>query len=161
MKRFINNFRPSNPPPSISQSAFRNPRSAIAFTLIEVMIAVAVVTLGIVAVLGLIPVGLKSARDAADNTLSATIVQDVFSVIRAQPFNSLGAPNTLYFDQNGTNMTPVTTPYYSYYRVEVSYTSLSPLPLYGIQATVVWPAWTASPLNTNIFVTEVAWYDNP
>src|SRR5258707_8255808 len=59
------------------------------FTLVEVMLALAIVSIGLIAILGLLPTGLRSARDAADNTISATVIQDVFNTIRTQPFASV------------------------------------------------------------------------
>ena len=144
----------------------------IAFTLIEVMIAVAVVTLGIVAVLGLIPVGLKSARDAADNTLAATIAQDIFSQLRARPFGPItiytNCENTLFttvdltgsgqaswsYTQDGYLPCAAATPYY---RVALAYANTIPS-LSRVTATVVCPAQSANPPNINIFVTEIAQY---
>ena len=61
-------------------------QSDSAFSLIEVVLALAVSAIGLVAILGLLPQGLQASRDAADNTISATIVHDIFSTLRASPF---------------------------------------------------------------------------
>jgi|GEM_PF-2181610 len=187
-------------PLSVSQFAILNPRStirdplsavasakeersALGFTLIEVMVALTVVTMGIVAVLGLIPVGLKSARDAKDNTQAATIVQDVFASVRSSfmtyPTNtpptlsssvyldtitgSTVLSNTALFDITGSQTNAVGPD--SYYRIDLTYQqpdSVSGLPLYRVTAVVTWPVHTsgvtASSLPGNTFVTEVAQY---
>ena len=147
------------------------PRSTIAFTLVEVMIAVAVVTMGIVAVLGLIPVSLKSARDAADNTLAATIVQDIFTGVRStfktyelppqdlSTFGSSYIQPSLYFDITG-NQTNAPGPD-SYFQIDLTYERQYNLPtLYRATAVVTWPAHaggvTPSSLPGSTFVTEVA-----
>ena len=138
------------------------------FTLIEVVLAVAIASIGIIAILGLLPNAIQSSRDAADNTLSATIAQDIFSDMRTQPFNSVdigkGSHNlnlfsgsdTLNFDGNGFRMPPPT-----YYEVTIKYQPQPPLKISQVQATVVWPAFAANPANTNTFTTVVAWYDQP
>jgi prepilin-type N-terminal cleavage/methylation domain-containing protein len=59
------------------------------FTLVEIVLAMAVAAIGLVAVLGLIPQGLQASRDAADNTISATLVHDIFSTIRTTPFTNI------------------------------------------------------------------------
>jgi uncharacterized protein (TIGR02598 family) len=143
-------------------------RGCCAFTLIEVVTALAVVTLGVVAVLGLIPVSLKSARDAADNTLAATIAQDCFSQMRRlalvtgawPPAGWPALPHTYWYDAAGTNQVAGVSPD-RYFQIQV--TSPSPLPsappnLQIIAATVTWPAKSANPPNTNVFVTEIAQY---
>jgi uncharacterized protein (TIGR02598 family) len=153
------------------------PRSTIAFTLVEVMIAVAVVTMGIVAVLGLIPVSLKSARDAADNTLAATIVQDIFTGVRSTfmtySTNTMSSTSvdlstipsgtvrsdTLYFDIAGNQINAAGPD--SYYEVDLTYVRQYDLPtLYRATAVVTWPAHasgvTPSSLPGSTFVTEVA-----
>ena len=146
-----------------------------AFSLIEVVLALAVIAIGLLAVIGLFPQGLQSARDAADNTLSATIVQDLFSQLRNStagslsicdnpiPYGSPGYPGcnhslpvslsgsttTFYFDQEG-----FITPSPSYFTVTLTCT-LSSLPnLSTVAATVRWPPGAPA---KDVFVTEVAW----
>ena len=140
-------------------------KTARAFTLVEVALALGVMSVGIIAILGLLPSALQSARNAADNTVTATIVQDLFSTLRAQPFttaslSSLGGSSfqlnnpantgTLNFDQAG-NVTNTSGSYLSYYRVVVTSASQAPFAKANVQATVFWPAWSSShpPLNTN------------
>ena len=149
-----------------------NNRATAAFSLVEVALAVAVIAIGLLVILGLFPQGLQSARDAADNTLSATIAQDLFSQLRSSSFTNVTNCNqtscTVFglhtngtyrfdFDHDGfiTNAA-------SYYQVILRCLPQSPLVLSLVQATVVWPAHVSSaPINTNIFMTEIAWYDNP
>ncbi len=144
------------------------------FTLIEVMVALAVVTFGLVAVLGMLPVSLKSARDTADNTLAATIVQDVFTGVRSSfmtytnpvtagvALSTIGAigSSTVYFDSKGNG--PVAAGTNSYFQVNLTYEQEYTLStLYRVTAVVTWPAHnpagvTPSTLPGNTFVTEVA-----
>jgi uncharacterized protein (TIGR02598 family) len=145
------------------------------FSLVEVAVAVAVIAIGLLVILGLFPQGLQSARNAADNTMSATIAQDLFSYIRTQPFNyvDLGdgsGPQSLeslfpitlhplYFDQAGFS---TNAPSAYYFRVMVGYQPQTPLALCLVRATVLWPApaGVVNPINANIFITQVTWYDN-
>jgi len=148
-----------------------------AFTLVEVMLALAIVSIGLIAILGLLPTGLRSARDAADNTLSATIVQDTFSGLRTNNFHKavlcdtcpplptqdLSAYDTIanpalrvfnYYDQDGFS-TPQAT---AYYRVILDFQPQPPLELTRVTATVVWPAQAKNPVNSTIFTTQIARY---
>ncbi|MGD0650814.1 MAG: hypothetical protein ABSA97_06705 [Verrucomicrobiia bacterium] len=162
-----------------------NDRATAAFSLIEVALAVAVIAIGLLAVIGLFPQGLQSARDAADNTLSATIVQNLFGQLRNGDFTinictdpsdlgypihcaspvplNLSIPNPtgilFYFDQEG-----LLTNGPAYYRVNLQWSQAlsGNSDLMFVRATVVWPAYLSSaPINTNIFITEVARYNNP
>lgn len=136
--------------------------NARAFSLVEVTLALAVIAIGLIAILGLLPHGLQASRDAADNTIAATIVQDIFSEMRSQPFTgppyNLSAPGStppLYFTHGGF----ATNAAGRYFQVAVNWEPQPPLSLSRVTATVVWPAQAAAPINTNIFVTNVAWYD--
>lgn len=150
-----------------SQFAIHNPRSSSAFTLIEVMVAVAVVTMGIVAVLGLIPVSLKSARDAADNTQAATLAQDAFGDSRRSVLALLvwpvaaPLPSTTYWDAAGETRNLVLTPD-GYFQVTLTW-ALSPLmpnSVLIVTATVTWPANApVASQNSSVFVTEIARYN--
>ena len=148
------------------------------FSLVEVMLALAIVSIGLIAILGLLPTGLRSARDAADNTISATVIQDVFSTIRSSPFTAVDLNNPYGFPPSGgplptynlQNNYPSITAYFDqagfsnplqqdrYYQVNVTLTNQAPLALSVVTATVVWPAHSKNPVNTNVFVTQVAQY---
>jgi prepilin-type N-terminal cleavage/methylation domain-containing protein len=179
-------------------------RRANAFSLIEVVLALAVSAIGLVAILGLLPQGLQASRDAADNTVSATIVHDIFSTIRAGPFTSvtnafgftvqlngtLGNPwpypypnlqiyslppplpgaqaqgAVAYFDQAGITTNSANGQPCGYYKVTLNFqpelavgAPNGPAAVSMVTATVVWPALAASPINTNVFVTKVAQYN--
>src|ERR1017187_7839345 len=89
------------------------------FTLVEVMLSLAIVSIGLIAILGLLPTGLRSARDAADNTISATVIQDVFSTIRTNQFAKVdlsgfgfaGGPYNL----NSNYLPPLSPPIFAYF----------------------------------------------
>jgi prepilin-type N-terminal cleavage/methylation domain-containing protein len=181
-----------------SQPATPQKRTDKAFSLIEVVLALAVAAIGMVAILGLLPQGLQASRDAADNTISATIVHDIFSTIRTMPFTNvtslsslgfvvepggtpfpnpcnlqiyslppapLGFPpqgDVAYFDQAGFSNNLAN----AYYKVTLNFQpeippgvpNTTPAAVSFITATVVWPALSPVPINTNVFVTKVAQY---
>ena len=64
----------------------RNPsaRRNAGFSLVEVVIALGVVGFAIVAILGVIPLGLKTSHSAQDQTRSAQIAQDILSSMASQ-----------------------------------------------------------------------------
>jgi len=150
--------------------------SSAGFSLVEVCLAVAVIAVGLLAVIGLFPQGLHAARNAADNTLSAMIVQDLMDDIRLNSTNTnfkicsyclpphayLGDPLTtndiIWFDAQGDIVPPYDTN--GYFRVEIIYQpDPSDIPsLYKVAATMVWPALSTAPQNTNVFVTKIASY---
>jgi prepilin-type N-terminal cleavage/methylation domain-containing protein len=193
---------PQGFPPFVARS-LRRPLSSVfcllsprrsAFSLIEIVVALAVISIGLMAVVGLIPQGLQASRDAADNTISATLVDDIFATIRTSPFTSvtnvdslgfnlhtlpvaqpvslatfnnslLPIPSSLivssYFDKAG--FIPASTNADFYYKVVLTFQpeapAGTPAAVSTVTATVVWPALSPIPINTNVFVTKVAYYN--
>lgn len=146
------------------------------FSLVEVMIALAVIAVGLIAIVGLIPQGIQSSRSAADNTLVATIVHDVFDAVRSQPFANVDLSNrfalgfvpltydltlpssqsgTAYFDASGFSTTATSAD--RYYVITLNFQSVN-TGLSLITATVSWPAKSATPINSSAFVTQIANY---
>lgn len=75
-----------------------------AFSLVEVVAAVGVVAIGIIAILGLLPAGLNSSRDTANETRAALMAQSVYTTLRSQPFKKIelfGEPNVDLSSRNG------------------------------------------------------------
>lgn len=160
-------------------------RTQAGFSLIEIMLALAIIAIGLIAIIGLIPQGVQASRGAADNTLSATVAHDVFNTIRSKPFatvdlTSLGFTNAIltpftilgtpgiynlqnagagvaYYDQKG--YTPPATPQDNYYAVCVTFTPQPGLSL--VRVMVTWPVKSlvsVAAANTNIYFTQVANY---
>jgi uncharacterized protein (TIGR02598 family) len=140
--------------------------------LVEIMIALAVVAIGLIAIVGLIPQGVQSAHDAADNTIASTIVQDTFNQLRlfaSAPSTSWSPtptwPATLYpadsyYDVNGTNINTTMPTAATYYDVHLVMQSTSnPV---TVVAMVMWPVKTGvtAPLNTNTFFTVIGNYQH-
>jgi uncharacterized protein (TIGR02598 family) len=142
--------------------------SRSAFSLVEVTLALAIMAIGLIAIIGMIPQGVQSSRDAADNTLAATIVHDTFNQLRQEavttwPPPSLATSPNLYYDVVATNATTSQT-VDSYYHVHL--TSLpgtvaglpAPNLLLVVTAVVSWPTKSAAPLNNITNVTQIANY---
>jgi prepilin-type N-terminal cleavage/methylation domain-containing protein len=138
-----------------------------AFSLIEVVIALAAAAIGLVAFMAVVSHAIRSGRTAADEHLSATIIQDLFNDIRAQNFSNVtlagfdppgpydlavesGTISNSYsasgFETNATAL--------PYFKISITFTN--PLPAMSrVHAAVVWDAKSPSPANTNWFVTSM------
>ncbi len=64
-------------------------RRTPSFSLIEVVVALGIVSIGIVSILGLLPVGLAASRESAHETRAAQMAQSIFTTLRAQPFTNI------------------------------------------------------------------------
>lgn len=111
------------PVPLLRRSAIRNSR---AFSLVEVVLAVGVVSFAFVAILGLIPAGLTQFRQAMDTSICAQISQRVISDCQQTDFDiltqqadprsqaanftfrapTIDAPRFRYFDEAGNEIVP-------------------------------------------------------
>lgn len=139
------------------------------FSLIEIMLALAVIAIGLIAIVGLIPRGVQASRDAADNTLAATIMHDTFNGIRLSaqstwPPNTstvpplpLTGPQDICYDAAGTNQVDCTTSVDRYFHIHLVPQSPSAA-LLIVGATITWSAKSVIPPNTNFFSTQIANY---
>jgi uncharacterized protein (TIGR02598 family) len=139
------------------------------FSLIEIMLALAVIAIGLIAIVGLIPRGVQASRDAADNTLAATIAHDTFNGIRLQaqkawppttlsdPPLLLTGPQDICYDAAGTNQVDCITSADRYFHVHLVPQSPSAA-LLTVSATITWSAKSTLPANTNFFSTQIANY---
>lgn len=153
----------------------RNVHSRGGFSLVEVVLALTVVVIGLVAVLGMLVSGLHSSRAAADNCIPAMIAQDIFSQIRAEYRSyNFGNPGTgqdlstvtselpLYYDNSGvlTNLLASTVVASPYFRVNITYadppSTVMPMTRDSMviaRVQVLWP--DISPARTNEFVSQI------
>lgn len=85
----------------------RDTRNRGGFSLVEVMSSLGIVSFGMVALLGLLPIGLKVSRDSRESTAEAQITQYLSNLTRqmsAQRFKAMADssnPQIFYFDQQG------------------------------------------------------------
>jgi uncharacterized protein (TIGR02598 family) len=126
-----------------------------AFSLVEIAVALGVAGFCLVAVVGLLPIGVKTNQNAISQSASASIIAAVFGDMRATPKASatsiqfgitFGTTKTLYFDGDGAFSNSVTAS--SRYRLSLTF---PPNPSGSFGATfahlkVTWPA-QASPSN--------------
>jgi uncharacterized protein (TIGR02598 family) len=64
------------------------PKPSAAFSLIEITVAIGVISIALLAILGLVPIGMKSGREAVDATRTSLIAQDVFNRVRASTMSN-------------------------------------------------------------------------
>lgn len=74
------------------------------FSLVEVTLALGLTTFCLLAVVGLLPVGLTTLRQATEQSIESQIVQQINSELLLHPFSQLSsgyAAKTFYFDEEG------------------------------------------------------------
>jgi uncharacterized protein (TIGR02598 family) len=149
-----------------------------AFSLIEVTLAIGVIAFALIAVVGLIPIGIQSSKDAADDTRASAIAQDAFTRTQSQ-LNSYVAANAAlpsstqpavccYYDNDGRylNSTPITnysTISAAIYQAQVTYgppaaysganptypsANLDATVLSAVKVSVGWPVLVNASSNT-------------
>lgn len=72
------------------------------FTLIEVLIAMAVLTIALVAIAGMFPAGYRQVTDAGRMTLAVTAARQMLEDLRNVPFDSLDNLNGFNSENSGT-----------------------------------------------------------
>jgi uncharacterized protein (TIGR02598 family) len=116
------------------------------FSLVEVTLAIGVAAFCLIAVFGLVPVGVQANRNATSQTTATNIVAGVISDLRATPKTTttsaqyqitFGTAKTLYFDGAGQATTSLGAN--SRYRLVVSFPA-SPTGLSYADLRVTWPA---------------------
>jgi len=77
-----------------------------AFSLVETTLAIGIVAFGLVGILGLLPSGLATFRQAMDTSTSSHIVQQVVTDLQQGSFTNLSQQQSLrYFDEQGNALT--------------------------------------------------------
>ena len=84
------------------------------FSLVELTLALGVASFCLIALFGLIPIGIRTSQDAILETASASILSAVIADLRATPKTvttspqfgvTFSSPTTLYFDSEGRSAT--------------------------------------------------------
>ena len=98
------------------------------FSLVEVLLALGVVTFAMIPVLGLMPIGLNTFRDSMNTTISSQIAQGVANELQQTDFDqlSLSAP-VRYFDAQGNEL-PATSKSSAVYHVNLAFLKGTTLP---------------------------------
>ena len=137
--------------------------SAAAFSLVELTLALGIAAFCLLAVFGLMPVGVQANRNATSQTAATSILSDVIADLRATPKANatstqfaitFGTARTLYFDGPGQFTTVLGAN--SRYRVNITWNGTAGLRYADIN--VIWPA-AATAANANGSVEMFAAFD--
>lgn len=119
-------------------------RCVPAFSLVEVTMALGIAAFCLIAVFGLIPVGVQTNRNATSQTAATNIIASVIADMRATTSSTspqygitFGAAKTLYFD--GAGQFTISLGANSRYRAKITFPS-SPAGLSYADVKVTWPA---------------------
>ena len=85
-------------------NASESSRRRSAFSLVEVVMAIGIISFALVAVIGMIPVGLSTMRDAMDDNTAAQIANQITGEVLLTPFSKLDAnfsAAVFYYDDQG------------------------------------------------------------
>ena len=135
-----------------------------AFSLVEVTLALGVAAFCLIAVFGLMPVGVQTNRNATSQTAATNIIAAVVADLRATPKTTntstqfsitFGTNRTLYFD--GAGQFSTTSGPNSRYQLNVTWNS-APSGLRYADFKVTWPA-SATPSDANGSVEMFAAFD--
>jgi uncharacterized protein (TIGR02598 family) len=87
-------------------------RRCCAFSLVEVVLAMGVVSFCLVALAGIIPVGVNTLKAAMQQTVERQVVQQLTSQIQLEPYSQITnyANQTFYYDDAGVFLTNAPTP---------------------------------------------------
>ena len=119
---------------------------AAAFSLVEVVLALGVAAFCLIAVLGLLPVGVQTNRNASSQTAVSNIIATVVSDLRTTPAAATTSPEfaitfdaekTLFFDASGQASPSLSGD--SRYRLNVTWNS-APTGLHYAVLKATWPA---------------------
>lgn len=116
--------------PTFCRNSWLLPTSApAAFSLIEVVLAIGIVSFAFVGMFALLPAGMTIFRQAIDNSIGSQIVQRIVNEAQQTDFPALTAApiTTRYFDDQGNELEP-TAANNSLYTAEVSVLAQTPVP---------------------------------
>jgi uncharacterized protein (TIGR02598 family) len=126
-------------------------RFTFGFSLVELTLALGVAAFCLIALFGLLPIGVQTNRNATSQTAAINIMAAVVADLRATPtFNTastqfgitFGTNRTLYFDGSGqfaTLIAPISpTPFQPRYQLNVTWSGSTGLRYADVKVT--WPA---------------------
>lgn len=88
----------------------RRPDGTNAFSLVEVVIALAVMSFAIVGVIGFIPVGLHNLKNAIDMSTQTRIMQSICASLNETDFTNIPTVSTNYYDDEGNTLASSSSP---------------------------------------------------
>jgi len=126
------------------------------FSLVEVTLAIGIAAFCLIAVFGLMPVGLQTNRNATSQTSAVNIIAAVVADLRATPRGSITSsqfgitfgtnPSPLYFD--GAGQFTTVRDANSRYRLNITWNPSAPTGSRYADFKVTWPA-AANPTNAS------------
>ncbi len=86
-------------------------RGSVAFSLVEVTLSIGIIAFGLIAIVGLIPVGMSAAKDAVNDTKATFMAEDIYVRIKGKISRSLAvvANDPAAFDTYINNTLPTPT----------------------------------------------------
>jgi uncharacterized protein (TIGR02598 family) len=140
-------------------------KCAAAFSLVEVTLALGIAAFCLIAIFGLMPVGVQTNRNATSQTAATNIMAAVVADLRATPRGSNTSsqfgitfgtnPPPMYFD--GAGQFATTLGVNSRYQLNITWNS-APSGLSYADLKVTWPA-AATPVNASGLVEMFAAFD--
>jgi uncharacterized protein (TIGR02598 family) len=133
-------------------------RFSAGFTLVETTLALGVAAFCLIALFGLLPLGIQTNQSSISQTAAASVLSSVVADFRATPKTSLtsplygitiGTPKLLYFDDEGRSVDPTDPNSSARYRLTISFPASSAgafAPTF-VTLKVTWPA-LADPTTT-------------
>ncbi|HEX5422431.1 MAG TPA: Verru_Chthon cassette protein B [Candidatus Acidoferrales bacterium] len=121
-------------------------QSLASFSLVEVTLALGVAAFCLIAVFGLMPVGVQTNRNAASQTAATNIMAAVVADLRATPKGvntsvqfaiTFGTAKTLYFDGAGQASTSLQPN--SRYQINVTWNASPPAGMQWANVKATWP----------------------
>lgn len=73
------------------------------FSLVEIVVALGIVSVGLVGILGLLPAGLGVFRQSVNMTVQSQIAQQIINDAQLTPYDKL-ASSTTYYDESGCKL---------------------------------------------------------
>ena len=127
--------------------------------MVEVTLALGVAAFCLIALFGLLPLGLQTNQNSISQTAAASVLSSVIADLRATPKTSLTSPQyhitfgtakSLYFDGEGTAVSPTAANAVPRYRVTITFPA-SPAGAFAstfVSLKITWPA-LVDPATTN------------
>jgi len=126
------------------------------FTLVEVTIALGIISFGLIAILGLLPRGLSLVKESADESAAINILGKITAELQSVTNPTANNSSTNVFDAGGKKLVATSSPDAIYKAVTLVHTN-SPPRMATIQ--ISWPANAAKPTGTVDAIVSLA--NNP
>jgi uncharacterized protein (TIGR02598 family) len=136
---------------------------SLGFSLVEVTLALGLAAFCLIALFGLLPLGVQTNQSSISQTAAASVLSSVVADLRATPRTSLRSPQyditfgtakSLYFDSEGRAVTPTDANAIPRYRVTITFPPSPPgafAPTF-VTLKVTWPALVDPATTTADFV---------